>query len=115
MSLHSELQTLGGAVNALLQVLGGQNTAQPSTPAPSAPSPAARPSYVPSVARSTTATSGTVSVNQEQLLQLVNIARRFIRYSREGNIPSKEQRKYGRRAIKAVKHHLPTREAVRSF
>lgn len=99
-NLRSELQSLHDATGKLLSVLGGAvtSTVTPSTVSSPAPS------------RSTPA-SGSVSVDQGQLLQLVNMMRRFTRYSREGNIPSKEQRKYARRAIKAVKHLLPTSTA----
>lgn len=107
MSLHSELQTLGNAVNALLSVLGG-SPAQPPTPpvTPAADKPAPKSFSFSSPAPATNRT-GHVSVEAAKLKQLVNMTRRFVRYSREGNIPSKEQRKYARRAIKAVKHLLP--------
>lgn len=102
MSLRSELEALNAATATMLAALGHQpSTAQsPSNPAPSVSRPFA----------TTANPAGTVSINQTALLQLVNMTRRFIRYSREGNVPSKQQRKYGRRAIKAVKHLLPPRD-----
>lgn len=91
------LDNLNAAATQMLEALGDAPTAPATSTQPSAPR---------------SSSNGSVSIDPAKLLQLVNMTRRFIRYSREGNIPSKEQRKYARRSIKAVKSLLPPREVV---
>lgn len=94
------LDALNATAASMLEALEGQS----STSTASGQSGASKPSNQP----------GFVSIDPSKLLQLVNMTRRFVRYSREGNIPSKEQRKYARRSIKAVKHLLPPSDPAQS-
>ncbi len=98
---HSILEQIDDIDEALESMADDKAPAQAVTTASPSPSAATTSAPAQSVA---VGDDAMVQVRSGDLRRLVNLSRRFIRYAKEGGVPSKVQRNYLRRAIKRVKH-----------